>query len=373
MSTLEGYRCVSCDSLFEPDILSRCPECGGILDAQYVESDETTMSPTYPIQPDWLGAGNTPLLQLRSVTDELNVDSCYLKDEGYNPTGSFVDRELALVVAAATQVEATGVHLVSTGNGGQAAAAYAARAGIDSEVYVPSRCPFSNKAMINVYGGNMRVINGRFAEAYEAYQSSASNESTWFPAGPFATPYRHEAVKGIFYEVLEQLESPPDALVLPAGHGTLPVGLWKAIQEHTNTTDSDANPAVHIVQPEGCAPIASALMENSPPSECPNPDTIVGDLEIPAPDGAALAVEAVRASGGRAVTVSDADLLDMALTVAQSEGMAVSIATATAIAGAWALNEQGAFTETESIVFLNTASAIKDADIIRSRLMSKGL
>jgi len=91
------------------------------------------------------------------------------------------------------------------------------------------------------------------------------------------------------------------------------------------------------------------------------------------PAGGLAAVEAIRASGGTGVAVDDQDLLDSAATVAQHEGLEVSVACGTAVAGAWELAENGAFDSDDAVVLLNTATGNKDADIVRSRLMSQGI
>src|SRR5699024_7309770 len=128
-----------------------------------------------------------------------------VEGEGRDPAGSFKDRGHALAVSAASQHGASDIALASAGNAGQSAAAYAARAGLDSHVFVPSRANFVNKAMINVHGGDMTVVGGRFADAAAAC-SDALEDHDWYSTNSFSTPYRHDGKKTMLYEIVEQLD-----------------------------------------------------------------------------------------------------------------------------------------------------------------------
>lgn len=162
-----------------------------------------------------LGEGGTPLIDCPALAEELGVERCLIKDEGTNPTGTFSDRGMALAVSAAQQHDATDIALATTGDAGQAAAAYAARAGLTSHAFVPSRSTFLTKAMINVHGGDMSVVEGRIADAKSALMD-AMNENGWYSVQSFETPYRHEGAKTIMYELIEQLDwEIPDAVFYP--------------------------------------------------------------------------------------------------------------------------------------------------------------
>lgn len=159
----------------------------------------------------------------------------------------------------------------------------------------------------------------------------------------------------------------------PVGHGATIAGLWKGAREFESAGIVDDAPRLHAAQPDGCAPVVDALETDADPVPWEVPDTVVGSLEIPDPAGGLAAIEAVRASGGTGVAVDDQDLLDSAATVAQHEGLEISVACGAATAGAWELAESGVFDADDTVVLLNTAAGNKDADIVRSRLMSRGI
>ena len=240
MGCFEGFRCADCEATAPDVAATRCGACGGVLEGSYdldggVPSRDTVAERTggwllpelLPIGPVELGEGATPLVEAPRVADELDVASLHLKDEGHNPTGSVADRGLALVAAAAADGGAARLALASTGVDGQSAAAYAARVGLDARVVVPIRASFVTKAMINVHGGDMRVVEGRFDDARAAHAAERDDRpaesNDGFPAGPFSSPYRHEGVKPVYHEIVETLAwRVPDAVVVPVGHGTVP-------------------------------------------------------------------------------------------------------------------------------------------------------
>jgi len=392
MTSFEGFRCADCGTTTHEATATRCPDCGGTLDAAYdleglALDCETLADRTggwkhrelLPFVPDGIGEGATPLVETPRLAEELGVAGLYVKDESHNPTGSVTDRGLALVAEAADRADADTLALATTGDAGQSAAAYAARAGLLSRVFVPSRTNFVNKAMINVHGGDMRVVEGRFDDARESYAAEreelpATDEETWFPAGAFDSPFRHEGIKPMYYEAVEALGwSVPDAVVVPVGHGTVAAGVWKAARELAELGLVDSTPRMYAAQPEGCAPVVEAVESGGDPEPWEVPDTVAGGLEIPDPAGGLPAAEAVRASGGAGVAVDDEDALDSAATVAQHEGLEVSVACGVAAAGAWRLRERGELAAADEVLLVNTGAGNKDADIVRSRLMGRGM
>ena len=392
MTAFEGFRCTDCGTTIEGAEARRCPECSGSLDARYdldgvgltagalgERSGGWKHRELLPFVPDGMGEGATPLVDAPRLAEELGVGRVLIKNEAHNPTGSITDRGLALVAEAADRAGADTLALPTTGDGGQSAAAYAARAGLLSRSFVPSRATFMAKAMINVHGGDMRVVEGRYGDARTAYRDAresmpAAEAEAWFPAAPFDSPFRHEGAKPIYYEIAEALGwTAPDAVVTPVGHGATIAGLWKGAREFETVGIVDGTPALYAAQPDGGAPVVEALERGGDPEPWEVPDTVVGSLEIPEPAGGLAAVEAVRASGGEGIAVDDQDLLDSAATTAQHEGLEISVACGTAAAGAWELADSGAFGPDDTVVVVNTATGNKDADIVRSRLMSQGI
>jgi threonine synthase len=312
--------------------------------------------------------GGTPLVDAPALADELGVGSLLVKDEGRNPTGTVLDRGLSLAVTAAVAADADLVAHASPGNSGQSGAAYAGRAGLRSYAFVPSRAPFPNKAMTNVHGGDMRVAGGRYPDAVEALHSQLQSE--WFTLQEFDNPARHEGYKTLAYELVGEA-GVPDAVFVPAGTGEVVYGLVKGFRELRELGAVDDLPRVVAAQPSGCAPIAAAFESDRAVEPWAQPDTIVGELEIPDPAGGDLAVEAVRETGGRVVTVDDDDALGSAVAAAGSTSLEVGAAGGAAAAAADAL--AGEFDDDATLVVVNTESGVKTADVLRSHLMGQGV
>jgi len=393
MQTTDAFaslRCLDCGATHDPTTPGRCPECGGPLDPSYdLDPDAVTRGTFETGDADGLaaladvlpfpegalvtaGEGRTPLVEVPPLAEELGVAAAYVKDEGRNTTGAALDRGMALAVTAAREHGASEVALPSMGNGGQAAAAYAARAGLDAHAFVPSRVPFVNKAMVNVHGGDMTVVEGRYADAADAFAGAMADEE-WHSVAPFDSPYRHEGAKTLAYETAAGLDwIAPDAVVHPTGHGTGIVGLRKGGADLVEWGLADAEPRLYAAQAEGCAPIARACEEASDLEPWDRPDTICGPLEIPDPAGGAHAVDALDATGGGAVAADDEAILAGAVTLAEA-GVTMGATGGAAVAGARALADRGAFAADDVVVLVNSVTGNKEADLLRSHLMSRGV
>ncbi|WP_226007534.1 threonine synthase [Natrinema salinisoli] len=388
-----GLECVDCGATVGATETHRCPDCGGSLDPTYeydaIDLDRETLA-SRPLDSQWrydellpfaresavtTNEGATPLVDCPDLAAELGVERVLIKDEGRNPTGTSKDRGASVAVTAAVHHGATDVALPSTGNGGQAVAAYAGRAGLESHAYLPSRSGFTNKAMVNVHGGDMNVVGGRFGDAVGAFEEGLEEHDDWYSLRSFDTPYRHEGAKTLFYELVEQLEwTVPDAICYPTGAGTGLVGLGKAATEYRKLGLIDDLPALYAAQASGCAPIVEAFddgRDDHDPVE--HPDTICGELEIPDPAAGRRVLEAIRETDGGAVATEDPDILESAVQVAQTTGLELIPSAAAAASGAWKLAERGTFDGDETVVIVNTGSGNKEADVLRSHLMSQGV
>ncbi len=389
--TFVSLRCLSCGADHDPATVGRCPDCGGPLDASYdVEPAAVTRGTLATGGGDGLaafaevlpfpgarlvtaGEGGTPLVAAPSLAEELGVRAVYVKDEGRNTTGAFVDRGMALAVTAAREAGAGTVALPSMGNGGQAGAAYAARAGLDCEAFVPSRVPFVNKAMVNVHGGGMTVVEGRYRDAAGAFADAMADED-WQSVAAFESPYRHEGAKTLAYEIAAGLDwTAPDAVVHPTGHGTGIVGLRKGGDDLREWDLVEDRPRLYAAQADGCAPIVRAREEGTSAMEAwEHPDTICGPLEIPDPAGGEHVLDALAATDGGAVATDDEAILAGAVALAEA-GVTMGATGGAAVAGAQALAERGAFDGDDVVVLVNAVTGNKEADLLRSHLMSRGI
>ena len=393
METTDAFRgleCGGCGASFDADEHGRCPECGGSLDPTYdydavdpddLFDDAATRGPghwrfdallPFPAETALTASeGATPLVRTDRLADELGVDAAYVKDEGRNPTGTVLDRGMSVAVTAASDREVEPLALAAAGNAGQSAAAYAGRADLRSYAFVPSRTAFSNKAMVNVHGGDMRVVGGRYADAAAAVDEQLQTD--YYSLQEFTTPYRHDGAKTLAFELFVDI-GVPDAVVVPVGTGELLVGLVKGFRELREVGAAEGLPRVYAVQPEGCAPIAAASRAGADAVEpWEHPDTIVGELEIEDPAGGGPALDALAAADGDALTVPDGEALESAVTACQSEVLEVGGPGGVALAGAWTLAEGDELGPDDTVVVVNPDAGAKTPDVLRSHLMGKGI
>ena len=385
-AAFDGLRCLACGRTHDHTV-SICPVCTGSLvsvyDATALSEYSPGRSPPTPIpEPELptLGAGGTPLIELPGEFGD--GASVLLKTEGQTGTGSVRDREMRLAVGLARALGSQTSALPSTGNGAQSAAAYAARAGLDLEAFVPSRTMFTNKAMINAHGAELTVVGGRYPDAYEAFteaadthsgsgetareeQSAAPDESAgWYSLAPFETPYRHDGARAIAYELYAELGEVPDRVLVPTGHGTTLVGLHRGFRELAAAGAAATVPRLYAAQAAGCAPLAEATDE---PASVEHPDTICDPLEVPDPRGGRHVLAAVEATDGRVLAIADEQLLATA-TGLTDRGVPISATGGAALAGLGEL----AVESDETVVVIDPVSVDREADLLRSHLMSKG-
>lgn len=389
--SVESVLCYECGNQFDLSSGSQfCPACGGVLSVSYeVSAMSAADSPhrTDQCQSMWqfdaclpvsqslavsLGEGATPLISSERFSEELSIGQLLIKDEGQNPTGSFWDRGMSVASTVAKAHDVDEVALYGMGDQGHAAAAYSTRAGQEVHVFVPSRVGFTQKAMINVHGGDMTVVDGRFEATTDAYQNAQSMEE-WVPLNAFETPYLQEGTKTIFYEIVTALDSTvPDAIICPVGSGVGLIGLYKAAKEWHEAQLIDRLPALYAVQSRGCAPIVDAIDSDlSTPDQWDDPDSICEELEIPNPIAGEWILEAIRVTGGDAIAIDDREMVDYAITINEIEGIDLGVAGGAAIAAGVSLSEDGTFTDDDTIVTINPSMAAKNADVLRSHLMTR--
>ncbi|ELZ74110.1 threonine synthase [Haloferax larsenii JCM 13917] len=384
--TFSGLECTETGTEYDADVTGRS-EAGAPLDPTYdlgaVDWDADTLAgrafdsmwryrELLPFSdPVTANEGATPLVEASTLGDEAEVGTLLIKDEGRNPTGTYLDRGFSLAATAARNAEAEVVAHASPGNGAQSAASYAGLVDVRSYGFVPSRTPFPNKAMVNVHGGQMKVVGGRYPDALSALHEQL--KSDWYTLQEFDNPYRHDGAKTIAYEIAERLEwSVPDWVVVPAATGELVYGVFKGFRDLAELGLVENVPRLVAAQSAGCAPIATAWEAGNDDTEAWNhPDTIVGELEIPDPEGGALALRAIEETGGLAASVSDDDALESAVTAAQKAGVEVGAAGGVALAAVWDLADE--FDDEDTVVVVNTESGSKNADILRSHLMGQGI
>src|SRR2546426_270020 len=217
-----------------------------------------------------LGEGMTPLLRAERLGKRLGLNHLYIKDESLNPTGSFKARGLALAIARAAELGVTRVAIPSAGNAGGATAAYAARAGLESYVFMPRDVPRAFIVECQINGAHVELVDGLITDAGRRV-AAGRDEYGWFDLSTLKEPYRVEGKKTMGYELAEQFNwELPQVIIYPTGGGTGLIGMWKSFDEMEAlgwidppsdgfAAANNHRPRMFSVQASGCAPIVRAF------------------------------------------------------------------------------------------------------------------
>lgn len=301
-----------------------------------------------------LGEGNTPLLKVRNWPGRAPL---YLKNETANPTWSYKDRANSVSISMARELGFSCVVAVSTGNHGNAAAAYSSAAGARCVVFCHPDAPELQLALMAAYGATV-IRGGRSDAMVRALVARNSWFPSWIvcPRAGFANPFGIEGFKTIAFEIFQQLGGKvPDRVFVPVGSGDGLYGIWKGFKELQCTGQSDRLPRMYACQSTGANPYVRAFRDGKKhltPLECAH--TVA--LSIEEKIGGELALRAVYESGGAALEVTDDEILRSASGLAR-KGLALEPASAAAMACASNLTEDGG--DAERWVVIGTGAAIK--------------
>lgn len=382
-STLTHLECARCGRRHDADVVQNLCECGSPLLARYdLELARSVVKPSDLAQRQgslWryhellpvrdpanvvtLGEGMTPLVPLPGYGAAIGVPRLVMKDEGLIPTGSFKARGAAVGVARAHELGVQGIAMPTNGNAGAAWAAYAARAGMRSLIAMPVDAPEITRAECALAGAQLHLVDGLIGDAGRLItQKIATEPGSWFDAATLKEPYRIEGKKTMGLEIVEQLGwRAPDVIVYPTGGGVGLIGIHKALGELAAMGWLEGPlPRLVAVQSTGCAPIVRAFERGERVSEAwQDAHTIAFGITVPKALGDFLILDALYETGGRAVAVTDQDLLQDRDRCAAADGALLCPEGAATLSAVRLLREEGWLSGQEHVVVLNTGAAAK--------------
>jgi len=317
-----------------------------------VEQDDNIVS---------LGEGFTPLVHASRLGAQLGLNELYIKDEGQNPTQSFKARGMTAAVSMAKELGAQKLAVPSAGNAAGALAAYAARAGLEAHIFMPKDTPRANVVECEQTGAQVTLMDGLITDC-GAEVGRRKEAEGWFDVSTLKEPYRIEGKKTMGYELAEQFEwQLPDVIVYPTGGGTGLIGMWKAFDEMEQMGwIGPKRPRMVTVQAAGCAPIVRAFAEGKRfADEFPNAHTTASGLRVPKAIGDFLIIDALRASGGAAIDVTDTELIAATGEIGAAEGIFCAPEGAACLPALRKMLNDGAVGSDERVVLFNTGSGVK--------------
>ncbi|MEU4061531.1 pyridoxal-phosphate dependent enzyme [Streptomyces wedmorensis] len=320
LNTMTAYVCPRCHVRTATSALTWCcPKCRGPWDLDFAGGPVplpslasrvnslwryTEALPPMPCAPEvTLGEGRTPLVPL--------TDSVSAKLDFLMPTLSFKDRGAVMLAAHALRLARSGglerIVADSSGNAGTAVAAYGARAGLDTVVYVPAGTSPKKLDQIRAHGARVVEVPGDREATARAARAAADEPGTFY-ASHVHNPYFTHGTKTYVYELWEELGGRlPDTIVVPVGNGTLLLGAALALDELHRHGLTDTRPALVAVQAAAVSPLAAAFHAGADDLAAPAAalPTLAEGIAITAPPRARRILRAVRDTGGTFLTVTD--------------------------------------------------------------------
>jgi threonine synthase len=358
-----------------------CPKCNSPILARYdlsglkkkLDRDEVALRPPgiwrwselLPVfSPQFrftLGEGSTPLINLENLGAEFKTRTLFLKDESFNPTGSFKARGLCVAVSKAAELGISNFVIPTAGNAGGALAAYAALAKLGAQIFMPKDAPRANQLEVEMLGATLHLVDGLITDAAKEAKSMAG-ENDCFDVSTFKEPFRVEGKKTMGLELALEFEwQLPDVIIYPTGGGTGLVGMWKAFDELESLGWIDEKrPRMVVVQAEHCAPIVRAFNEKAERAKpWENAQTIASGLRVPVAFADRLILEAVRKSEGIALSVSDGEMITSQKKLAAAQGIFAAPEGAATLAAYEKLIQNHWIHSEEKVVLFNTATGLK--------------
>ena len=384
MAKVLGLQCVRCAALYPADHYAEdCPACRPVVRSNLAVAYDPALrtpreKPTGADRSLWrygdvlpvtkadgvsLGEGGSPLHALRSAGEAIGLNRLFGKDETRNPTWSFKDRLACMAVSTARQMGAKAIVSSSSGNAGAAAAAYAAKAGLDCVIFTFKGTAGPMLTQMRAYGANVVACENKVDRW--TLMEHAVRHYGWFPTSPFfgpvvgSNPYGIEGYKTLAYEIAEQMDwTVPDWCVLPVCYGDALLGMWRGFEDMIAFGWTDRMP--RMVAAETCGSLGAALSEglDMPPDVRMNHETVA--VSIGASRGTYQALDIVRRSDGAALTIGDDDIMRWQQTMARKEGLYIEPSSAAGLAAVEQLVRGGRIGPEDSVVSLLTASGLKD-------------
>jgi len=293
-----------------------------------------------------LGEGMTPLVS----SPEWNAQ---FKLEYVSPTGSFKDRGATTTISHAIQCGADRVVEDSSGNAGAAIATYAARAGLDAEIYVPAEVKAAKLKSIERAGATpVRIEGGRQAVTNACIEAVESGEA-WYASHSYSPAFFSGTATFAYELALQRDWNVPDAVVMPLGHGTLFLGVYRGFKALFDAGWIDSVPRLLGAQAAGYAPIASEL-HAVPESE----NNVADGIQIREPTRKQQILNAIDDTDGDAIAITEG-AVQTELDQLHSHGFYVEPTCAIAPAALISYRERGALGTDADVVMPLTGHGLK--------------
>lgn len=326
-----------------------------------------------------LGEGSTPMLDASAwPVARQGGFGLLVKEEGRprpgfgaNPTRSFKDRGMAVVVSLARRLGLKRLVVPTQGNAGDSLVEYGRAAGLEVAVVMPEDTPRGLLGRVRALAQQdpavfLDLVQGTIREA------GARLKSHWLPGGWFSVAtfqepgWRIEGKKTLGLELAEPVTPGgrwqlPDVIVYPTGGGTGLLGMWKAFGElEALGVLGPERPRMIAVQSAATPPVVEAFHSGALDTRpAVAGSTLAVGLNVPGGVGHFRVLEILRASGGSAVAVAEPAIASAFRAARGQLGLALAPEGAACLAALPELLDAGLIRKGERVVLVNTCSPDK--------------
>jgi len=373
------YRCPSCGAEYpiEPGRYL-CDSCGshnapgqplhGVLECAF-DPEEWKRSAgaaegaiPLPVEREFfpsIPVGDTPLWAPARLRDELGAQKLWLKDDTCEPSGSYKDRASYLVAAFARKHGIKEIALASTGNAASSMSCVGAAAGIKITVFLPKAAPVAKRIQVLQYGAELREIDGNYDLAFDTCLDYTAKTGV-LSRNTAHNPLTIEGKKTSSFEILRDLKKAgapaPEHVFVPTGDGVIIAGVIRGFEDLLALGEIKRMPKVWAVQAEGSSALARALHTGA--WEFRPSSTVADSISVDAPRNGHHALAKLKKHSGRAVIVSDEEILEAQRLGSSRAGLFAEPSSSCALAGYLKVMKE--IGKDETVVVMLTGSGLKD-------------
>src|SRR5438874_6337416 len=367
---IRGLQCRECGQLYAAEARHACELCFGPLEVAYdyaavrasISRETIARGPRtlwryrelLPIASARVvdtQAGFTPLVRAHNLGRALGLRNLWIKNDTVNPTFSFKDRPVSIASTRARELGFEVLACASTGNLAGSVAAHAAKAGMQSRIFIPSDLEPAKIVGASIYAPTIIAVDGNYDDV-NRLSSEIADQYNWAFVNINLRPYYSEGSKTLAFEVVEQLGwRLPDAVVVPIASGSMFTKVHKGFSElQTVGLVGSGNVRMIGAQAEGCAPVVQAARDNTFDVRPVRPNTIAKSLAIGNPADGYYALKIVQQTGGALEAVLDPEIVDGIKLLARTEGIFAETAGGVTVGVLKKLAEAGKIDPDELVV-----------------------
>lgn len=365
------YQCIKCNKIYsQPGDICLHDPYYDYVDVLYdyesikklpYKKKKASLSKLLPTIKDLisLGEGNTPLIRIKNFSSECKDNFVYIKNEGQNPTGSFKDRESALIISKAKELGYKKVVIVSSGNAALSSSVYANKAGLQCECFIPHHTSKAKKQVLQLYSSDFHTVHGDYETIYRKTVDNPISDAWNITAGQ--NFYREEGSKKIAYEIWEAI-GVPDVMVIPIGNGSLFIAVYKGFVELKRVGLTNKMPLFVGVQVKDASPVAEAIRKKEDYAILKKiPDSVAEGIIARESYSSPKVVRAVKENKGKIIEVTDQEIIVALKDIIKIESLTPEPTSAVVYA---ALKKLGLQTIGNKIVCIQTGNGMKNLEEI---------